>query len=217
MRVENDLAVAAGRDRTAAGILHAADAAIDVGPKRRVLERQIAIVVHRAIFHDQILRVAQGLRTGNPAVHQLQPFRVPAEVLAVEHRVIDRHVLRIPKRVLRMNLGVADRHVTTILERIVPVLHVILDPDILTVQEKIVGTVHPDVFQVHVTAVPQRLLRVRNPHVLEPDTVHLAKHLRRLDQSVAHAQIARIPQRGAGSLRKKTFPYDEAVVMPEMI
>ena len=84
-------------------------------------------------------------------------------------------------------------------------------------QEKVVGTIHPDVFQVHVTAVPQRLLRVRNPHVLEPDTVHLAKHLRRLDQSVAHVQIARIPQRGAGSLRKKTFPYDEAVVMPERI
>ena len=116
-----------------------------------------------------------------------------------------------------MNLGIADRHVTAILERIIPVLHVILDPDILTVQEKVVGTVRPNVFQVHVTAMPQRLLRVRNLHVLEPDTVHLAKHLRRLDPGVAHAQIARIPQRSAGSLRKKTFPYDKAVVMPERI
>ena len=84
-------------------------------------------------------------------------------------------------------------------------------------QEKVVGTVRPNVFQVHVTAMPQRLLRVRNLYVLEPDTVHLAKHLRRLDPGVAHAQIARIPQRSAGSLRKKTFPYDKAVVMPERI
>ena len=102
---------------------------------------------------------------------------MPAQVLAVDLGVVDRHVLGVPESVLRVDDGVADHHVAAVLERIVAPLRVILYADVFAVHEDIIALVDPHVAQPHVAAVPERFLRKRQPYVLQPDAVHLAEHL----------------------------------------
>lgn len=178
---------------------------------------QIAIVVHRAVLHHQVLRIAQGLRArksgSSPASAASSASR------GIRRRAPNRKPSRPPNS--KTHPSNESRHRGSSrygnIGKNNSVLHVILDPDILTVQEKVVGTVRRTFFRSTLRQCHSVSCALGICTVLEPDTVHLAKHLRRLDPGVAHAQIARIPQRSAGSLRKKTFPYDKAVVMPERI
>lgn len=215
--VEDDLPVAFGRDRTAAGVLHAADGAVYGGLQCRVFERQVAVVGHRTVFQYEIRGVTQGLGARYFAVNQPQPLRVPAQVLAVDLGVVDRHVLGVPESVLRVDDGVADHHVAAVLERIVASLRVILYADVFAVHEDIIALVDLYVAQLHVAAVPERFLCKRQLYVLQPDAVHLAEHLGGFDPRVAHRKVARIPQRRACALGEEAIPDDEPVDVPERV
>ena len=142
---------------------------------------------------------------------------MPAEILAVERRIVNGNVFGVPKSVFRVDFGIANLHVAAILERIITLLPVVGDADMLAVHEEVIGPVDAHVFQRHVAAVPQGLLGIGQLNVFEFDAVHFAKHLRRVDVRVRHPQAARVPQGSPCPFGEKAVAHDEPVVVPKRI
>ena len=63
--------------------------------------------------------------------------------------------------------------------------------------------------------MPQSLLRIRNLHTCQRKILHLAKHLRSLDQRIGHHKIPRIPQRRTRPRSEQTQTDLKTVHMPK--
>lgn len=215
--VEDDLAVAFGRNAPGARVFHAAYRAVDGGLDGAAFEGKVAVVGHHAVFHHQVGGVAKRLRARNLAIHQAQVLGVPAQVFAVEFGVVDSHVLGVPESVFRMDDSVPYFNVLAVLERVIAVLRIILDADVLAVHEEVVGIVDLHVLEFHIAAVPESFLRVGDLDVLQPDAVHLAEHLRGFHPCIGHHEVFRIPQRCPCPFGKEAVPDCETVYVPKRV
>ncbi len=72
-------------------------------------------------------------------------------------------------------------------------LTVTVDINIGAVHEQIVGVCHFDITECYITAMPQSLGSIRYTDISQRKTVHLAEHLGRVDQRIAHLKITGIP------------------------
>ena len=151
------------------------------------------------------------------AVHQTQVLRVPAEILAVEFRIVDGHVLHLPERILRRNLGIMNFHILYVLEYIFAVTFQSVHINVVAEHERISAPMQFEVLDADVVATPEYLVGIVHRYVLDVYFVHLAEHLRRINNRVGHFQVVTIPQGRAASNIEITMVDFEAVYMPERI
>ena len=68
-----------------------------------------------------------------------------------------------------------------------------------------------------VPAFPEDFIRIVHYHLFDVDILHLAKHLRRVDNRILHLQVVGIPKRRAASDGEVTILDIETMHMPEGI
>ena len=130
---------------------------------------------------------------------------------------MDGYVLRLPEGVLGIEDGVADFHVLAVLEGIIALVAVVPDPDVAAVEEEVVALGEFDVLQLEIPAEPEGLVGMGDLDILQGCVLHLPEHLRRLDEGVAHLEVAAVPERGAGALPEDAVLHGETVRLPERI
>ena len=163
---------------------------IDVHIAATVLESEVAISLHGAVFHCQILNVTQRLSLLDVTVHQTQTLGIPSQEFAIDDRIIDGHVLRFPESILRIEHRVVDFDVLAVLEAVVTIDGDMIHEDILAVLEDVVGLIEDTVLHMHVLHMPHGFLSVRETHVIKLDAVHAAEHLRALHHRIIDFTIA---------------------------
>ena len=77
--------------------------------------------------------------------------------------------------------------------------------------ERIGAAMHLEVLYAYVVAAPEHLVGIVHHHVLQVEMAHLAEHLRRVDNGVAHLQMVAIPQGRTSAHGKIAVAYLEAV------
>ena len=92
-------------------VLDVLDMALDIGLNSRILKHTIAHRVDGAVLNHQVLCLAEQLLACQMAVHETYVLRVPGQILTIEHRVIDGHILALPERVLRQYLAWHSKNV----------------------------------------------------------------------------------------------------------
>ena len=83
--------------------------------------------------------------------------------------------------------------------------------------EWIGAAVHLQVLYAYVVATPEYLVGIVHRHVLQFEMAHLAKHLRRVDNRVAHLQMVAIPQGRTSADSEVAVFYFKPMNMPERI
>ena len=83
-----------------------------------LLESEVGILRKRAILKDEILAVTEGLCARDMTADEAKIPGIPAEVLAVDFRVVDGAVLALPKSVLGIKNGIVDFNVVSVLESV---------------------------------------------------------------------------------------------------
>ena len=151
------------------------------------------------------------------ATHEAKVLGVPAEIFAIDFRVIDCDVLRLPEGILRVEHSIVDFHIVTILEGIVTILMISIDTDIRGVHEEIVGILNATVLYAHMLTIPQGFLSIREYAITEVDVLHATEHFRSLDAAIAHRDATAVPERGTGTLGKETVRDTETAALPEDI
>ena len=142
---------------------------------------------------------------------------MPAEILAIEFRIIHSDVFGIPECVLGIDMSVADDDVAAILERIVSLLPVIVDVNVGRMHEEIICAMHLDIAELYVTDVPHCFGGIGDAYPLKAQMLHFTEHLRRFNKSVAHIEIRRIPQCCACAGCEHAVFYRKAVDVPKRI
>lgn len=170
-----------------------------------------------AVLQYEVVSVAERLFTGDMTVDQTQVLRMPAEVLSVEFGIIDSHILHFPERILRRNLGVMNFHVLHVLEYIFAVTFQSVHINVVAEHERISAAMQFEVLDADAVATPEHLIGIVHRYVLDVYFVHLAEHLRRIDNRIGHFQVVAIPQGRAASDIEVTTVDFEAVYMPERI
>ena len=215
--VDGDGTDAVGRDVAGRGVLDVRDAAAYVGLQGGIFERTIARGVERAVFQHEAVRVAQGLFAGDVAVHQAQVARMPAQVFAVQLRVVDGHVLHLPESILGRYPGVADFRIPDVLEHVFAVALQSVDIDVGAEHEGVGTPVQFEVVYAQAVATPEHFVGVIHPDAFHVDVAHLAEHLGRVDYGVGHAQVVGVPQGRASADGEVTMFDGEPVDVPERI
>ena len=111
----------------------------------------------------------------------------------------------------------ADDHVPAILEGVIPVQPEAVYADVRPVHEEVVPPVRLHVPQIRVPAMPAAFLRIRQDHVSQYHSFHVAEHLGGFHTGILHVQVAGIPDGGAGPFPEQAVFNQEAVVMPERV
>ena len=84
--------------------------------------------------------------------------------------------------------------VSCILEHVFAVALQSININVMAEHEWIGAAVHLQVLYAYVVATPEHLVGIVHRYVLQFEMAHLAKHLRRVDNRVAHLQMVAIPQ-----------------------
>ena len=151
------------------------------------------------------------------AVHQTHVLRVPRQVLAVEHGVVDIDILALPERVLRHDVGVVQLHVLAVLEHVFRVALQAVDAQVIAKHEGIGAVVQLKVSGLHILTAPESLVSIVDDDIVQMDMMHLAKHLGGIDACVAHQQVVAIPQGGTGTFVKLAMVNRKPVDVPERV
>ena len=142
---------------------------------------------------------------------------MPAQVFAVEFRIVDCHVFHFPEGILCRNLGVMNLHIFHVLENVFAVALQPVYADIAAEHERISATMQFQILDVQILATPEHLVGIVYLHVLDFDIVHLAEHLGGVDACVRHFQIIGVPQCRTSAYIEKTTVNNETVHVPERI
>ena len=163
------------------------------------------------------MRMAQGLLAGDMAVHEPEVARVPPEVLPVQFRIVDSHIVHLPESILGSDFRIVYLHILHILEDIFAVALEPVDIYVAAEHERICAAVELQVPGVDAGAPPEYLVGVIHHHILYVDVIHLPEHLRRIDHCAGHLEMVGIPERRAPADSEVAVPDSEAVHMPEGI
>ena len=198
-------------------ILYVGDASADVGMDGAVLKGTVTVLAEGAVLQDKIMGIAERLLAGDVAVDQTQIPRMPAEILSIQFRVVDRDILNLPEGVLRGDLEVAQLGVLHILEYIFAFAVKSVHTDVAAEHERIGATSQSEIADIDAGAFPEHLVGIVHHHILKFQIRHLAKHLRRIDHRVRHLEVVRIPEGRTAADGKTAVLDSEPVNMPERI
>ena len=142
---------------------------------------------------------------------------MPAQVLAVELRIVDGDVLHLPEGILGRDAGVADLRIPDILEYVLAVAHQSVHADITAEHEGIGALVQRQIPDTYAVAAPEYLVGIVHCDVLDVNLAHLPKHLRSVDHRIGHLEMIGVPQRRTPSHIEIAMVDRKAVNVPEGI
>ena len=174
-------------------------------------------VQQTAVFHHEIVDVAEPLQAFDGAVAEDEVFRVPAEIFAGYERTLDRNVFGIPEGVLRQKAGIPDRDVFRAVERVVAVEGQPLGFNVRGIHAEIIAAGDDHVLHFDAAALPERFRGVRKAHVLQLHALAASEILRRLDQAVFESDVFRVPDPRARHLEPGGILHGDVLRVPEGI
>ena len=111
--VDGDRAYRVGIDVSARWVLDVLDVSTDIGLNVGVFENTVAGSIEGAVLEYQLVGIAQQLYASQMAVHQSDVLRVPSQVLTINQRVVDSHVLALPERVFGDDMGIVQTRISS--------------------------------------------------------------------------------------------------------
>ena len=142
---------------------------------------------------------------------------MPAEIFAVEFRIVDCHILHLPEGILRSDFGIAQLHILHILENVLAVAFQSVYADVAAEHERISSSMQFQIFDIQIFTTPEHLIGIVYLYILYFDVMHLAKHFGCIDTRISHFQMVGIPQCRTPADIEKTTVDNKSVNMPEGI
>lgn len=156
-------------------------------------EDAVAGRIEGAVFQNEVAAIAEGLFACNVTTHEVQVFRVPAEVFTVQHAVVHRYVFCFPKRVFRHDARIAHNGVLYVLEHVFGIALKAVHVNVLAKHKWIRAVVQLHVAYFQVIYAPKGLVGIVDFHVLKFKAVHFAKKLRAVYHAVLHFHVVAVP------------------------